>query len=282
MAKIGFCFSGEGARGAIQAGIALALAEQGIRADFTAGISSGSVCAAAYSHLGPYGLAELWASIKNIFSVFSPNWNLLGKSGLLNQKPMAKLVYEAVTRDPICESMVVRMGIESGELEYVSNYKTSREQFAEAVLGAVAITALVEDRHGYVDAGSRQLAPISLCLDEGCTDIYVILGRPLRMQYWRKPRGLLQIPAMGFRALDISLFELVLRDIHEWVGVGGNDINERAPKVNITVLQPQEQIYQATEFRHCGRGVAYGQKYYSQYTREKLLAHFTSFPVRAR
>lgn len=283
MAKVGFCFSGEGARGAIQAGIALALAEQGIRADFTAGISSGSVCAAAYSHLGPYGLSDLWSGIKNIFSVFGPNWWLLGKSGLLNQKPMAKLVYDAVKHDPICESMVVRMGIESGDLEYVSNYKTSREQFAEAVLGSVAITALVQDRNGYVDAGSRQLAPISLCVDEGCTDIYVILGRPLRMQFWKKPRGLLQIPAMGFRALDISLYELVLRDVHDWVGV--KDINEtgsRAPKVNITVLQPKEQPYQATEFRHCARGVQYGQEHYTEYTREKLLAHFTACPLRQK
>lgn len=280
MAKIGFCFSGEGARGAIQAGIALALAEQGIKADFTAGISSGSVCAAAYSHLGPKGLAELWSGIQNIFSVFGPNWWLPGKSGLLNQKPMAKLVYAAVTHAPICESMVVRMGIESGEIEYISNYKTSREQFAEAVLGSVAITALVQDRNGYVDAGSRQMAPISLCVDEGCTDIYVILGRPLRMQYWRKPTGFLQIPAMGFRALDISLYELVLRDVHAWVG--GNDINENAPKINITVLQPKEQLYQATEFQHCARGVRYGQEHYVKYTHEKLRAHFTVCPLRQK
>lgn len=278
MAKIGFCFSGEGARGAIQAGIALSLAEQGIRPDFTAGISSGSVCAAAYAHLGPHGTAELWANIKHVFSVFRPNWNLLGKSGLMNQKPMEKLVHAAVKNDPICESMVARMHIETGDLDYVSNYKTSREDFAEAVLGAVAITALVQDRKGWVDAGSRQMAPISLCVDEGCTDIYVILGRPLQMQYASKPRGLLQIPAMAFRALDISLFEMVLRDVHEWVG-GGNDINERAKNVNITVLQPKAQCYLPTEFRYCSEGVKYGQENYVTYDRQRLLAHFQAAPI---
>lgn len=285
MSKIGFCFSGEGARGAVQAGIALSLAEQGIRADFTVGVSSGSICAAAYSHLGPYGLAELWSGIKNIFSVFSPNWNIFGKSGLMNQKPMAKLVYDAVKHDPICEGMVARMDIQTAQLDYVSNYKCSREYFAEAVLGSVAITALVQDRNGWVDAGSRQLAPISLCLDEGCTDIYVIMGRPLVMKTWTRPRGLLQIPLTGLRALDISLFEMLLRDLSDWVDIascGANDINERAKTVNITVLQPTGQFYEATEFRYCAQGVKYGQENHVIYNAQKLRAHFALHPLRAR
>ena len=76
MGKIGFCFTGEGARGSIQSGIALGLYNNGIKADYTIGVSSGSICSAAYSYLGAQGLTEMWRDIDNIFSVFSLNFNL--------------------------------------------------------------------------------------------------------------------------------------------------------------------------------------------------------------
>jgi predicted acylesterase/phospholipase RssA len=111
--KIGFCFTGEGARGSIQSGIALGLHKQGIDADFTIGISSGSICAASYAYLGPQGVSDMWSDIKNIFDVFGFNYNFFWKSGLLNQKPMEKIVRKAVQNQPICESVVVRMKIEN-------------------------------------------------------------------------------------------------------------------------------------------------------------------------
>lgn len=278
--KIGFCFSGEGARGAIQAGIAADLARQGIHPDFTAGVSSGSICAAAYAHLGPEGLADLWSGVTSIFSVFSPNYWLFGKSGAMNQKPMAKLVYSAVQHAPICESMVTRLNLSSGELQYVSNYHSTMTGFAEAVLGSVAITGLVQDRDGWVDAGSRQLAPISLCVDEGCTDIYVILGRPLIIKPWRQP-SFLKLFATAMRALDITLFEITLRDVSEWV-TGNNARRLDKPPVNITVLHPRELLYETTEFNQCARGVSYGREHYVTYGAEKLRAHFRQHPLRAR
>jgi len=94
MSKIGFCFTGEGARGSIQAGIALGLYEQGITPDFTIGISSGSVCAASYAYLGAEGLASMWSNISGIFDVFGINYFPIGKTGLLNQKPMRTFVRE--------------------------------------------------------------------------------------------------------------------------------------------------------------------------------------------
>ena len=49
MSKIGFCFTGDGARGSIQAGIANSLYKQGIVPDLTIGISYGSDNAAFYA-----------------------------------------------------------------------------------------------------------------------------------------------------------------------------------------------------------------------------------------
>lgn len=276
--KIGFCFTGEGARGAIQAGIAARLARDGITANFTVGVSSGSICAAAYSHLGPEGLADLWSGIKNIFSVFSVNWNLFGKSGLLNQRPMEKLVYNAVQYPPICEGMISRLNIESGELDYVSNARVPTNDFAEAVLGSVAITGLVQDRNGWVDAGSRQLAPVSLCIDAGCTDIYIIAGRPLVMQHWTKPKGIFPAPLMAFRALDITLFEIVLRDIDYWIGP---DAPSKAQKIKINVVQPTELLYEAVEFARCKDGVEFGQTVSFMQNKAQLRRHFQKHPLKA-
>lgn len=279
MKKIGFCFTGEGARGAIQAGIAYDLAQRGITADFTAGISSGSVCAAAYAHLRPQGLYDLWAGIKNIRSIFGLNvWNLPWVYGVFNQKPMEKLVYAAVQHDPICESMVARMNLTTGMLDYVSNARASRAEFAEAILGSVAITALVQDRDGWVDAGSRQLAPVSLCVDAGCTDIYIITGRPMVMQHWKKPTGWLKIPAMAFRAFDISLFEIALRDINYWIGP---DAPESAKDINISLVQPNALFYENIEFNKCAKGVALGRYHHTGRTKEDLRMHFSRFPLTA-
>lgn len=275
--KIGICFTGEGARGAVQAGIAYNLAQHGIIADFTAGISSGSVCAAAYAHLKPAGLCNLWSDIKNITSVFGVNWNPFFKTGLFNQKPMEKIVRAAVQREPICESVVARLNIETGDLQYVSNKNTTTDEFAEAVLGSVAITALVQDRNGWVDAGSRQLAPVSLCVDAGCTDIYIITGRPMVIQNWKKPTGLFRVPSMAYRAFDLSLFEIALRDINYWIGP---DAPEIANDINISLIQPTEMFYESIEFRKCADGVRLGRYNHTGRTKQDLRMHFSRFPVR--
>lgn len=275
--KVGFCFTGEGARGAIQAGIAYNLAQHGIVADFTAGISSGSVCAAAYAHLKPSGLYDLWANIKNITSVFGINWNPFGKSGLMNQKPIEKLVYDACLRKPICESVVAKLHLETGDMEYVSNLNTSPNEFAEAVLASFAITALVQDRNGWVDAGSRQLAPVSLCVDAGCTDIYIITGRPMTIQQWKRPHSWFSIPAYAYRAFDLSLFEIALRDINYWVGPDAPYI---ARNINISLVQPTSLLYESIEFRKCAEGAAWGRYNHTGRTKADLKMYFTHHPLK--
>lgn len=260
VSRVGFCFTGEGARGSVQAGIALGLERLGIKADFAIGISSGSICASSYSYLGAEGMADMWSSIRNIFDVFGVNWGAVWKRGLLNQKPMEKIVRSAVKNAPICESVVARMNICDGSMDYVSNMSCSPEEFAEAVLGSVAITALVEDRDGWVDAGSRQLAPLEQCIDAGCKEIYVIMGRRFMIEEWKMPSGLFPAAKMAFRALDISLSEFMLRDINKCLR------NEGEPGykgISIHLVEPNETIFESVEFRKCRRGVEYGIENFS-------------------
>lgn len=256
--KIGFCFTGEGARGAIQAGIAYGLFKRGIKADFTTGISSGSICAASYAYLGPEGLASMWSNISNIFDVFGINFNFPIKTGLLNQRPMQKIVRNALKNKPICESSVCRMNIETGAIQYVSNFNSSLREFEDAVLGSVAITGLVEDKNNWVDAGSRQLAPLEHCIASGCNKIYVIMGRPSYLEPWSIPkRGLFRQFKMAFRALDITLYELMIRDIFSSVR---NEDDPNFKNVDIHIVEPNSLFYESVEFKKCKLGVAYGKE----------------------
>jgi len=267
MSKVGFCFTGEGARGSIQAGIALGLHKQGINADFTIGVSSGSICAASYAYLGPQGLADMWSNINNLLSVFGINYNLIGKTGLLNQKPMQKILNKAMQNDPICESTVVRMSIEDGSMDYVSNKNVSSNEFADAVLGSVAITALVEDKDGWVDAGSRQLAPLQQCIEAGCTEIYVIMGRPLNLPPWQKPKGFFNLFKMAFRALDITLYEMMIRDINNCIK---DSESTDFKNVNIYLMEPKKLYFESVQFNKCKQGVEYGMTEFNRHDKKGL------------
>lgn len=269
MSKVGFCFTGEGARGSVQAGIALGLHKEGIDADFTIGISSGSVCAASYAYLGPEGMADMWSGIKGTFDLFGFNPGFLWGRGLLNQRPMEKIVMRAIRNEPICESVVVRMNIESGEMDYVSNRSVSPEDFGEAVLGSVAITALVQDRSGWVDAGSRQLAPLEQCIAAGCDEIYVIMGRTFDIEEWSMPTGFLGAIKMAYRALDISLSEIMMRDIAKCLRNEG-EFGYRGIKINL--VEPHGSPFQTVEFNKCKEGVAYGVENYSVSGRTGILS----------
>lgn len=275
MSKIGFCFTGEGARGSVQAGIALGLHKEGINADFTIGISSGSICAASYSYLGPEGLAKMWSNISNIFDVFGINYNFLWKTGVLNQKPMEKIVLESIKNSPICESVVVRMNIQDGRMEYVSNKETTSQEFGEAVLGAVAITALVEDRNGWVDAGSRQLAPLEQCIEAGCSEIYVIMGRRFEIDDWKKPSGFMSSVKMAYRALDISLNEIMMRDINKCLKKEG-EFGYKG--INIHLVEPNETPFQTIEFYKCKYGVEYGLNNYHKNDKRALRGYLQNIP----
>lgn len=272
--KVCFCYSGEGARGSIQAGITKSLVSQGIKPDVTIGVSSGSVCASSYSYLGADGLVDLWNSIDSILDVFGFNYNFLWKSGLLNSKPLRKRIESIVNDNPICESIVSKLNIESGEIKYISNKKSTRPEFIDSVIASIAITTLVEDNGGWVDAGSRVLTPIDHAVSLGCSDIYIITGRPMQLSYWNKPKGWLSLFKMGLRALDVSLYELMLRDISNWIY---DPTKLEKYDINVTLIQPRDFVFESTEFKKCKIGTEYGFHHYSIYNPAQIQSLFNKY-----
>lgn len=258
--KVCFCYSGEGARGSIQAGITKSLVDKGIIPDLTIGVSSGSICAASYSYLGADGLIELWNSIDNILDIFGFNFNFLWKSGFLHSKPLKRRIEKIIHDDPLCESIVSKLHIETGEIKYVSNKKVNNEEFRDSIIASIAITTLIEDKDGWVDAGSRLLTPIDYAVSLGCTDIYIITGRPMKLPFWNKPKGWLSFAKIGLRALDLSLYEIMARDINNWIS---NEHKILENNINLTLIQPRDFIFESTEFKKCKLGTQYGLTEYS-------------------
>jgi predicted patatin/cPLA2 family phospholipase len=213
----------------------------------------------------------MWSNISNVFDVFGINYMFWNKTGVMNQKPMKKIVENAVKNDPICESVVSKMNIHTGEMQYVSNMRVSKEEFVESVLGSVAITGLVQDVDGWVDAGSRQLAPLKQCIDYGCNEIYLIMGRPLALSYWDKPKSYLKPAEMAFRALDISLYEIMIRDINESIK-SENDPYYKG--INVYLIEPKELLFDSVYFNKCKSGVEYGKTEYNKYNKKAIKGLF--------
>lgn len=271
--KTCFCYSGEGARGSIQAGITKNLVDQGIKPDITIGVSSGSICAASYSYLDADGLIELWNNIDSILDIFDFNINFLWKSGFLNSKPLLKRIQKIIHNNPLCESIVSKLHIETGEVKYVSNRLVDQSEFIDSIIASIAITTLIEDKNGWVDAGSRILTPIDYAVSLGCTDIYIITGRPMKLQTWKKPKGWLSFLKIGLRALDISLYEIMARDINDWI----NDENKILKNnINITLVQPRDFIFESTDFGKCSIGTKYGLTEFSMFNPIQIKTMFSN------
>lgn len=259
MKKIGFVFSGEGAKGAIQSGIALGLYRRGIKPHYLTGVSSGALNSIGFCYLQPDGLAEMWSGIDSIFRVFSPNWMLWrDSSALLTPTPLIKMIRERLSSrgHVICEAEFPVVDLITGK-EHWLKHDVVRDH-PEMLAAAGCIMGLVTPIEGrFVDAYSRVLCPLKAAIQNDCDEIYVILGRP--MDYpplKKKPSNPL---AAAFRAIELSMHEIILRDIKMCL-----DANHRPGKkmISVWVADPARLIYDALDFSSCERGVRYGMTNY--------------------
>jgi hypothetical protein len=130
---------------------------------------------------------------------------------------------------------------------------------------------LVQDVDGWVDAGSRQLAPLKQCIEVGCNEIYVIMGRPLTLNYWEGPKGFLKPAEMAFRALDISLYEIMTRDIIQYIKDEADPLY-RGVKINL--IEPKDLAFDSIRFDKCKFGVDYGKTEYNKHDKKGMKTLF--------
>ena len=219
---IGVCFSGEGARGAIQAAILKQLLTKnykGMKVDFVTGTSSGAINAAMYARRGVDELVDMWRGVDKLSNIFEFNkLSCLWKSGAFNQNPARKIIDE-VYRKPdyftaVCE--IPYVNLETGLVEWdVINSK-------EGLIRAFAMSGIVETNI-YADAGIALMTPLLRPIERGCNKIIVILGRDLYNPVpWKANQGLMnilnkpigEIVRVGMRSIEIMLFTILQRDIN--------------------------------------------------------------------
>ena len=208
-------------------------------------------------------MADLWSGVNSLWDVFGFNWNFLWNTGILNQKPAEKYIQAAIRNTPICESVISRLNVCKGVVEYVSNQNIPKEEFAEAVLSAFAIPGLVTARNGYIDGAFMVETPLQQAIDSGCTEIHVILGSPMKPSVWSIPTGLFKFASMFYRAFDLSLTEILILDVFNYIKSGNN--------IPIHVYQPNTCLYSLLDFSQCAQGVQYGLENYAEFIEVGLI-----------
>lgn len=257
---IGVCFSGEGARGAIQAAILKQLLtknHKGMKVDFVTGTSSGAINASMYSRRGIDELIELWRGVNNLSNIFEFNKvSVLWKSGAFNQNPAKKLIDEVFSKPDFynSECEIPYCNLETGKVEWdVLNTK-------EGLLRAFAMSGIVETNI-YADAGIALMTPLLRPIERGCDKIIIILGRNLyNASTWKANQGLVnilkkpigEIVRVGMRSIEIMLFTILKRDIEVCIE---KNSNPNYKKIDLEVWGPTIETWGTFEFEKAHLGI---------------------------
>lgn len=224
--KTAFVFTGCGALGAFQAAAVDVLAQRGIVPSLVYGVSSGAVNAILYSFLGSRENVLFWRGLRKFSDAFELNlWNLLFKQGdgiFRHGEKMAQLMLSKFTDRTFCrvdQCSVWVIDAEDGSLirrRYTSGMTRNLAILApyNVAMAACAVPGMCQNWMGFVDAGTRVLAPLKAAIQDGAEEIYVISGRvPFeddpRKMFW--PRA----AAAGYYAVDSALGEILRRDLED-------------------------------------------------------------------
>lgn len=271
--KTAFVFSGEGARGSYQAGIAHSLAMRGVYADRVYGTSSGAINATGYSFLGTKKLFLQWEEINSIGDVFKKNgFSSIWKTGIFNPSPLKKILTNIVEQNPYqIPVTITKVNILTGEVVYVSNTDVSSTEFVDSVVASAAIPGVVEPVDGlWVDGGVKVLAPLKQAIKDGCDNILVIMASPLHI---KKLDEVGSICGMGksvyvaARSLNIAMREMLINDIR--LALQRNKI-EGYREISLSVFGPKEKIFSMLDFRETKFGAAKGYSEYIEFDLKEL------------
>lgn len=164
--KVGFAFSGGGAKGAAHCGALQALYEFGIKADIVAGTSAGSIAATLYAA----GMSPV--EITNNFSSLDFR-DLLGtqlpKGGMFDTKPLVRhlqklIPYERLEDLPV-RTMVVATSVERGKVQFFEEGEIAPRVAASCSIPLIYQPVKIEGEH-YVDGGVLMNLPVSALRDK--------------------------------------------------------------------------------------------------------------------
>ena len=229
--------SGGGSKGAFLGGEFQALVEQGLDWDLYVGCSTGSILN-TLSPLGDYErLKEAYTSVnqdsifpkvnpftkKGKINIWNAIWRIIrGKNSLGEADgliPLMKQFYKvedfyAIKRAGK-EVFNCTTNYTTGEVEYFSNFDTIYDTYLQSVLASASVPLgfdLVNiNGFEYLDGGVMEHVPIQKAINEGATEIDVLISRPkvYPKDNW-EPDGILDVL---MRTIDLMEREISYSDV---------------------------------------------------------------------
>ena len=254
--------TGEGARGAYQAGVIQNLLLNGLEPDRYIGISSGALNAMLFSQVDPRAVDDAISSIKDINSLFNFNYfSFFTAKGLYNSKPIRKtldrlLKYHRLPAKDRRNGIVADCNYKTGEIRYTNLITLPASEIINRTLSAISISGLIEPAiPGYIDGGAKEINPLQYTLNqEPDEDIHCIFGRPIKINEAPEPTGLFKFAKIAFRSLDITMHDMSVDDLEraERMKLRG----ELSAKIH--VYEPSEIYYNALDFGESKNGYQRG------------------------
>jgi NTE family protein len=215
---VGLVLSGGGAKGAYEAGVALALAARGVPIRLAAGSSAGALNSAALADGRLDRLEALWRGVTReqvyalrpgvFFAGLLPGWLTLlaldGAGSLLDPRPLRALIAESVDLDRVRASPVALRVVATDLEGRAAHVFDNRSVTVDALLAASAVPGMFPpvsvDGRLLVDGGLVARAPVLEALDGGVPLARVIVV----MSYATGERG---VPATTLRRVLEEAFE---------------------------------------------------------------------------
>ena len=217
---VAFVLSGGGSLGAVEVGMAKALAERGVRPDMIVGTSAGAINGAwlaGHPDTDVDDLAEVWARIRR--STVFPAEPMLGfmafagrRQGLVPQRGLRSLVQAHLTFDRL-EDAPTPLHVVAVEVLTGRDVALSTGPALDAVLASAAIPGVfapVEiDGVAYMDGGVVNNTPLSHAVALGA-DVVWVLCAGYACALTEPPRGAL---AMALHALTLLVHQQLVIDV---------------------------------------------------------------------
>lgn len=297
--KTAFVFTGCGALGAFQAGAAYGLKiAHGIEPDNVYGVSSGAINAIAYSFMGTQGNIDFWSRIRKFSDAFQLNWNLISGDGVFRHgKNLTKWMREHLESETCkTECLTYLINAENGAIasnRFLKKCSYGSYPFTIA-MSASAIPGMCQSWDGYVDAGTRIIAPLKDAILDGAERIFIISGRVIgldepRKMFWPKAA------AAAYYGFDSALGELLRRDLelaldmNEAIktasAIGQNILDKKmggiAREIDIQILQPRGFLGGPLEFEKCREFIELGKSAAFNLVKNDRRLAWLAFPNRS-
>ena len=199
--KIGFSFSGGGARASAHVGVIQAFNESGIKADIVSGTSGGAIVGALYAAGLPVEEMLKFAAEGSLFKMFTAK---LPIRGLTSISYLGKLLEQYIGKDSFEELniplTVVASNLMTGKKEQFNSGKLYEAVMASCAIPLVFKPIKINDQL-YVDGGVFDNMPI-MALEEECDYIIGVNLIPI------KPLPVEEIQSMfsiGMRVFDMQV-----------------------------------------------------------------------------